>query len=114
VAFRETLEFVANTLIFVLTGVIIAAKIYTNSRGTANDIVGVDYGYAVVLWLYLLVLRKPALLLHIHSCLKGEGLCCSDLSIDNNMWGALALCSGTAKVRASHVSCACLVGEIFP
>lgn len=50
------MEFVANTLIFILSGVIIAAKIYTNSKGAATDIYGVDYGYAVVLWLYLLVL----------------------------------------------------------
>jgi hypothetical protein len=52
---RETLEYVANTLIFILSGVIIAAKIYTNSTGTADEIVGIDYGYAVLLWVYLLV-----------------------------------------------------------
>lgn len=49
------MEYVANTPIFVLSGVIIAAKIYVNSVGEANDIVPIDYGYAVLLWVYLLV-----------------------------------------------------------
>eukprot|EP00884_Botryococcus_braunii_P017513 jgi/Botrbrau1/4445/Bobra.0348s0033.1 len=53
----ETLEYVANTLIFILSGVIIAAKIYTNSVGNADEIVGIDYGYAVLLWVYLLIIR---------------------------------------------------------
>lgn len=52
---RETLEYVANTLIFILSGVIIAAKIYANSVGDADDIKPIDYGYAVLLWVYLLV-----------------------------------------------------------
>ena len=54
-ACREELEYIANTLIFVLSGVIIVGKIWESSSTTANDIRPADYGYAVLLWLYLLV-----------------------------------------------------------
>eukprot|EP00884_Botryococcus_braunii_P023322 jgi/Botrbrau1/9674/Bobra.0201s0008.1 len=53
----ETLEYVANTLIFILSGIIIAAKIYTNSIGTEDNIKPIDYGFAVLLWVYLLIIR---------------------------------------------------------
>ena len=47
------LEFVANTLIFVLSGVIIAGRIY-NSEYTAESLIRpADYGYAFLLWVYV-------------------------------------------------------------
>ena len=55
--FREELEFIANTLIFVLAGVIIAGNIYQSEHSSASpfEIKGRDYGYAVLLWVVLLV-----------------------------------------------------------
>ena len=38
-----------------LSGVIIVGKIWESSSTTANDIRPADYGYAILLWLYLLV-----------------------------------------------------------
>lgn len=52
---REELEFLANTLIFVLSGVIITGKIWESSTTKADYIQPADYGYAVLLWVYLLV-----------------------------------------------------------
>ena len=52
---REELEYLANTLIFVLAGVIIAGNIYVNSTTDTDHISGVDYVYALLLWVYLLV-----------------------------------------------------------
>ena len=52
---REELEYLANTLIFVLAGVIIAGNIYVNSTTETDHISGVDYVYALLLWIYLLV-----------------------------------------------------------
>ena len=57
VACREELEYIANTLIFVLSGVIIVGKIWESSSTTADDIRPADYGYALLLWFYLLVGR---------------------------------------------------------
>lgn len=54
---REELEFIANTLIFILAGVIIAGNIYL-SQHTADSPVqirGQDYGYAILLWVVLIV-----------------------------------------------------------
>ena len=52
----EELEYVANTLIFVLAGAIIAGNIYDSSRDhTPTHIEGQDYLYALLLWVYLLV-----------------------------------------------------------
>ena len=45
----------ANTLIFVLSGVIITGKIWESSASGTGLIQAADYGYAVLLWLYLLV-----------------------------------------------------------
>ncbi|KAK9791813.1 hypothetical protein WJX73_006506 [Symbiochloris irregularis] len=54
----EELEFIANTLIFVLSGAIIAGNIYEGSKkDNPNSIRGVDYLYALLLWVYLLVIR---------------------------------------------------------
>ena len=53
---REELEYLANTLIFVLAGVIIAGNIYIYaSTDSTTHIDGVDYVYALLLWVYLLV-----------------------------------------------------------
>lgn len=54
-ACREELEYIANTLIFVLSGVIIVGKIWESSSTSADDIRPADYGYAILLWFYLLV-----------------------------------------------------------
>lgn len=52
---REELEFLANTLIFVLSGVIITGKIWESSTTKFDYIQPADYGYAVLLWVYLVV-----------------------------------------------------------
>ncbi|KAA6417827.1 MAG: salt overly sensitive 1 [Trebouxia sp. A1-2] len=55
----EELEFIANTLIFVLTGVIIAGNIY-QSEHTVSATVQIqarDYGYAFLLWVVLIAIR---------------------------------------------------------
>lgn len=52
---REELEFLANTLIFVLSGVIITGKIWESSTTRIDFIRPEDYGYAVLLWVYLVV-----------------------------------------------------------
>ena len=51
----EELEYLANTLVFILSGVIIAGNIYLSSTDAAAHIVGTDYVYALLLWVYLLV-----------------------------------------------------------
>eukprot|EP00891_Asterochloris_glomerata_P000999 jgi/Astpho2/999/e_gw1.00016.116.1_t len=54
----EELDFIANTLIFVLVGVIIAGNIYqTKYLDSVDTIHGPDYGYAILLWVLLLVIR---------------------------------------------------------
>ncbi|KAK9908624.1 hypothetical protein WJX75_000582 [Coccomyxa subellipsoidea] len=54
----EELEFLANTLIFVLSGVIITGKIWESSTTSSLDYIRpADYGYAVLLWVYLLLIR---------------------------------------------------------
>ena len=55
----EELEYVANTLVFVLAGVIIAGNIYQSSAENLSHIRGVDYVYALLLWVYLLVSALP-------------------------------------------------------
>ena len=54
---REELEFIANTLIFILAGVIIAGNIYRSENNPAApaNLSGRDYGHAVLLWIALLV-----------------------------------------------------------
>ena len=52
---RTELEFVANTLVFVLSGVIIAARIYNSEHTTESLIQPRDYGYGFLLWVYLSV-----------------------------------------------------------
>ena len=54
----ETLEHCANTLIFILSGAIIAGKIYVNASNAAvSDIRWFDYLYAIYLWFALIVIR---------------------------------------------------------
>ena len=43
----------ANTIIFVLSGVIIAGRIYNSELATGTLIEPADYGYAFLLWVYL-------------------------------------------------------------
>ena len=54
---REELEFIANTLIFILAGVIIAGNIYQSEHSVDAplQIQGRDYGYAFLLWIVLVV-----------------------------------------------------------
>ena len=54
------LEYVANTLIFVLAGVIISNRVHTSSQGEGAIVHALDYAYALLLWVYLLV-RPPGL-----------------------------------------------------
>ena len=56
---REVLEYVANTLIFVLSGVIISNRVHTSSVGESADVKALDYAYALLLWVYLLVRLPP-------------------------------------------------------
>lgn len=52
-------EYVANTLIFVLAGVIISNRVHTSSVGQSALVNAPDYGYALLLWVYLLVRALP-------------------------------------------------------
>ena len=53
---REELEFIANTLIFVLSGALITSRIWESATEHAvNDIHPADFAYAILLWVYLLV-----------------------------------------------------------
>ena len=54
----EVIDYLANTLIFVISGNIIAGKIYAGLQsGSPYIFTGRDYGWAVALWLLLLVMR---------------------------------------------------------
>lgn len=52
---REQLEHIANTLVFMLSGVIIAGRIYISSTEGLGYIRAQEYGYAALLWVYLTV-----------------------------------------------------------
>ena len=53
---REVTDYLANTLIFLLSGVIIAGRLYAgHQQGSPHVLRGQDYGWAGVLWLLLLV-----------------------------------------------------------
>ena len=64
---REVLEYVANTLIFVLAGVIISNRVHTSSQGEGAIVHALDYAYALLLWVYLLV-RPPGLAFCWRAC----------------------------------------------
>ncbi len=53
--FRDELEFVANTVVFLLAGIVIAGRIYDSSRGATKIIEARDWGYTLLLWVYLTV-----------------------------------------------------------
>lgn len=57
------LEYIANTLIFVLAGVIIAGRIWNSEHTSDSLIQPKDYGYAFLLWVYLQVVRLAAVVL---------------------------------------------------
>ncbi|KAK9814099.1 hypothetical protein WJX72_000644 [[Myrmecia] bisecta] len=61
----EELEFIANTLIFVLAGAIIAGRIYADhvTANRASAVHAVDWAWAIALWLFLLVIRGVIFLL---------------------------------------------------
>ena len=48
----------ANTVVFVLSGLIIASRIYNSEHTTESLIQPRDYGYAILLWVYLTVRSK--------------------------------------------------------
>lgn len=72
----EELEYLANTLIFILAGVLIAGNIYASSVSGPSHIEGLDYVYALLLWVYLLVrnlcMQPAACLPSAPSCLAIE------------------------------------------
>ncbi|KAL3158150.1 Son of sevenless 1, variant 2 [Trebouxia sp. C0010 RCD-2024] len=55
----EELEFIANTLIFILAGVIIAGNVYLSQHSSSSPVTirGREYGYAFLLWIVLLAIR---------------------------------------------------------
>lgn len=58
-AFREELEFIANTVVFLLSGIVIAGRIYDSSQGHLKLIEARDWGYTLLLWVYLTVSFQP-------------------------------------------------------
>ena len=64
---REELEYIANTLIFVLSGAIITSRIWESATvHSVDDIRAVDFAYAILLWVYLLVGILPSQTFSIH------------------------------------------------
>lgn len=62
---RNAIDYLANTLIFVVSGIIIAGKLYIGHQaGSPHVLTAFDYGWAVALWLLLLVSATLALLLN--------------------------------------------------
>lgn len=51
---REVLEHLANTLVFILIGAVIAGEVWTNERDFTL-VTAKDWGYAILLWVSLLV-----------------------------------------------------------
>lgn len=69
----ENLEFIGNTIIFVLSGTIIADRIIESHQDNGiTHIQASDYGYAVALWLLLLAIRAFIFLL-LYPLLKITG-----------------------------------------
>lgn len=75
---REELEFVANTLVFILAGVVIGGRIYESSHDGSNLIQAQDWGYALLLWVYLTVsllqLRAPPCIVFVSRLTHGRSL----------------------------------------
>lgn len=60
----SVLEYNANTLIFVLSGAMIASRLYQNAANpNVDDITLIDLPYAFVLWIYLLLVRAAMFVL---------------------------------------------------
>jgi hypothetical protein len=60
----SVLEYNANTLIFVLSGAMIASRLYQNANDpNVDDITLIDLPYAFVLWIYLLLVRAAMFVL---------------------------------------------------
>ena len=60
----SVLEYCANTVIFLLAGALVAARVYTNaSNASVSDIKWFDYPMALVLWVYLLLARAAMFVL---------------------------------------------------
>ena len=60
---REELDFIANTLIFILAGVIIAGNVYLSQHSDSSlTIRGREYGYAFLLWVVLIVSKCSVVL----------------------------------------------------
>ena len=59
------IDYLANSLIFTISGIIIAGKVYTGHQAKSPCILtGTDYGWAVALWLLLLV-ETPHNVVHL-------------------------------------------------
>lgn len=70
----ENLEFIGNTIIFVLSGTIISDRIIeSNQDNGITHIQASDYGYAVALWLLLLAIRAFIFIL-LYPLLKITGM----------------------------------------
>ena len=62
----SVLEYCANTIIFLLAGALVAARVYTNAaNATVSDIKWFDYPMALVLWIYLLLARAAMFVLFL-------------------------------------------------
>ena len=60
----EVLEYCANTVIFLLAGALVAARVYTNlSNPLISDIKWFDFPMALALWVYLLLARAAMFVL---------------------------------------------------
>jgi len=60
----SVLEYCANTVIFLLAGALVAARIYTNlANPKVSDIKWYDFPMSLVLWLYLLLARAAMFVL---------------------------------------------------
>jgi len=60
----EVLEYCANTVIFLLAGALVAARVYTNlSNPSISDIKWFDFPMALALWAYLLLARAAMFVL---------------------------------------------------
>lgn len=101
---RGVLEYVANTLIFVLSGVIISNRVHTSSQGEGAIVHALDYAYALLLWIYLLV-RPPGLA--YYECAIVHAL---DYAYAPLLWVHLLvrpLCAAAISVRATVGSTPC-------
>ena len=69
---REELEFIANTMLFLLSGIVIAGRIYESSHTNVKYIRASDWGYTLLLWVYLTVRGRIKLLNAYNSCTQAS------------------------------------------